>query len=122
MYLGQSSSGSDQADSEQVNIAQSRTDPHPLAKTGMVSGPPTSVNRLSVGPSTNSKVAKAIILAPLPSETSVSKSSRLEVISRSNQAKILNENPFLNSMNRSGILLDNGVRLTELIHICLLSQ
>ena len=52
----------------------------------MVSGPPTSVNRLSVGSSTNSKVAKTIILAPLPSETSVSKPSRLEVISRSNQA------------------------------------
>ena len=39
---------SDQADSEQVNLALRRTDPHspPLAKTGMVPGPPASVNIL----------------------------------------------------------------------------
>ena len=35
----------------------------PLAETGMVSGPPTTVHSFPVGPSTNSKVAKAIILS-----------------------------------------------------------
>ena len=59
--------GSDQTDSEQVDLAQSRADPHspPLAETGMVSGPPTTVNSFPVGTSTNSKVAKATILPTL---------------------------------------------------------
>ena len=80
-------------DSDQVDLAQNRVDPHspPLAETGMVSGPPTSVNRFSVGTSTNSKVAKAIILSTLPSEASVSKPSRVEVICRSNQARGFSE-------------------------------
>ena len=78
--------GSDQTDSEQVDLAQSGADPHspPLAETGMVSGPLTTVNSFPVGTSTNSKVAKAIILPTLPSEASDSKPSRLEVICRSN--------------------------------------
>ena len=63
----------------------------PLAETGMVSGPPTTVNRLSVGASTKSKVAKAIILSTFPSEASDSKPSRLEVICRSNQARGFSE-------------------------------
>ena len=85
--------GSDQTDSEQVDLAQSRADPHspPLAETGMVSGPPTTVNSFSVGTSTNSKVAKAIIISTLPSEASDSKPSRVEVICRSNQARGFSE-------------------------------
>ena len=57
--------GSDQTDSGQVNLAQSGADPHipPLAETGMVSGPPTTVHSFPVGTSTNSKVAEAIILS-----------------------------------------------------------
>ena len=94
--------GSDQTDSEQVDLAQSGADPHspPLAETGMVSGPPTTVHSFPVGTSTNSKVAKAIILPTLPSEASDSKPSRV---------------------NRNGIPLENGVSLTELIHTRLLS-
>ena len=63
--------GSDQTDSEQVNLAQSGADPHspPLAETGMVSGPPTTVHSFPVGTSTNSKVAKEIILSSLSSDT-----------------------------------------------------
>ena len=71
--------GSDQTDSEQVDLAQSGADPHspPLAETGMVSGPPTTVHSFPVGTSTNSKVAKAIILPTLPSEASDSKPSHV---------------------------------------------
>ena len=85
--------GSDQTDSEQVNLAQSGADPHspPLAETGMVSGPPTTVHSFPVGTSTNSKVAKAIILSTLPSEASDSKPSCVEVICRSNQARGFSE-------------------------------
>ena len=84
---------SDQTDYEQVDLAQSGADPHspPLAETGMVSGPPTTVNSFPVGTSTNSKVAKAIILPTLPSEASDSKPSRVEVICRSNQARGFSE-------------------------------
>ena len=63
----------------------------PLAETGMVSGPPTTVHSFPVGTSTNSKVAKAIILSTFPSETSDSKPSRVEVICRSNQARGFSE-------------------------------
>ena len=85
--------GSDQTDSEKVYLAQSRADPHssPLAETGMVSGPPTTVNSFSVGTSTNSKFAKAIILSTLPSEASDSKPSCVEVICISNQARGFSE-------------------------------
>ena len=85
--------GSDQTDSEQVNLAQSGADPHspPWAETGMVSGPPTTVHSFPVGTSTNSKVAKAIILSTLSSEASDSKPSRVEVICRSNQARGFSE-------------------------------
>ena len=85
--------GSDQTDSEQVDLAQSGADPHspPLAETGMVSGPPTTVNSFPVGTSTNSKVAKAIIHPTLPSEASDCKPSRVEVICRSNQARGFSE-------------------------------
>ena len=85
--------GSDQTDSEQVNLAQSGADPHspPLAETGMVSGPPTTVHSFPVGTSTNSKVAEAIILSSLSSEASDSKPSRVEVICRSNQARGFSE-------------------------------
>ena len=85
--------GSDQTDSEQVDLAQSGADPHspPLSETGMVSGPPTTVNSFPVGTSTNSKVAKAIILPTLPSEASDSNPSRVEVICRSNQARGFSE-------------------------------
>ena len=65
-YVRVPTNGFDQTDSEQVNLAQSGADPHslpPLAETGMVSGPPTTVHSFPVGPSTNSKVAKAIILS-----------------------------------------------------------
>ena len=64
-YVRVPTNGFDQTDSEQVNLAQSGADPHSplLAETGMVSGPPTTVNSFPVGPSTNSKVAKAIILS-----------------------------------------------------------
>ena len=85
--------GSDQTDSEQVNLAQSGADPHcpPLAETGMVSGPPMTVHSFPVGTSTNSKVAEAIILSSLSSEDSDAKPSRVEVICRSNQARGFSE-------------------------------
>ena len=85
--------GSDQTDSEQVNLAQSGTDSHSplLAGTGMVSGPPTTVHSFPVGTSTNTKVAEAIILSSLSSEGSDLKPSRVEVICRSNQARGFSE-------------------------------
>ena len=85
--------GSDQTDSEQVNLAQSGTDSHSplLADSGMVSGPPTTVHSFPVGTSTNTKVAEAIILSSLSSEGSDLKPSRVEVICRSNQARGFSE-------------------------------
>ena len=85
--------GSDQTDSEQVNLAQSGTDSHSplLADTGMVSGPPTTVHSFPVGTSTSTKVAEAIILSSLSSEGSDLRPSRVEVICRSNQARGFSE-------------------------------
>ena len=81
--------GSDQTDSEPVDLAQSKIGPHspPLTETKMVPGPPTTVNILPIGSSTNSKVAKTIILSTLPSEATDAKPSRVEVICRSNQVR-----------------------------------
>ena len=98
----------------------------------MVSGPPTTVHSFPVGTSTNSKVAKAIILSTLPSEASDSKPSRVEVICRSNQTRGFSEQVSnriavpqrkftLDLYEQSGIPLENGVSLTELIHTRLLS-
>ena len=93
-YVRVPTNGFDQTDSEQVNLAQSGADPHslpPLAETGMVSGPPTTVHSFPVGPSTNSKVAKAIILSNFFIRGLGFYTSRVEVICRSNQARGFSE-------------------------------
>ena len=123
--------GSDQTDS--VDLAQSRVDPHspPLAETGMVSGPPTTVKRFSVGTSTNTKLLKQsfsqhfhqrprtlnlhawrLSVDPIKLEDFRNKCPTGSLF--------LKENPLLTSMNRSGIPLENGVSLMELIHTRLL--
>ena len=127
--------GSDQTDSEQVDLAQSGADPHspPLAETGNRF---PDLLRLSI--------AFPLVLPPTAKLLKQSFSQHFHQRPRilnlhawrlsvdpiklgdfrnkcPTGSLFLKDNPRLTSMNRNGIPLENGVSLTELIHTRLLS-
>ncbi len=74
-------------DTVKTSVRQSRShsDSAPLAAPGMVSRSDKKVDRLSTGVTSNSKVAKTIVLTQLSQESGMAQPSRLEVISRFHQ-------------------------------------
>ena len=123
--------GSDQTDSEQVDLAQSRIDPHSPLWPKQDWFP--DLLRLSMDfPLVLPPTAKAIILSTLPSEAADAKPSHVEAICRSNQVRGFSEqvsNRIAVPQRKStldlyeqkwNIPLENtfrGVSLTELIHM-----